>query len=416
MPVVANKIREDFPVLKRTVEGGKPLIYLDNAATSQKPQIVIDTLKRFYETHNANVHRGIHTLSEESTELYIDAHKKAAAFVSAQSWKEIIFTRNATEAINLVAYAWGHWELKEGDEIVVTIMEHHSNIVPWLNLVRTRGIKLRFAAANPDGTLNVGNFESLISEKTKLVGINHASNVLGTINPVRQLVDTVRRKSKALILVDAAQSAPHFPVNVKALGCDFLALSSHKMMGPTGIGVLYGRRELLESMEPFLYGGDMISEVTTEWAKWNELPWKYEAGTPNFADGVAFGVAIDYLNGIGMPAVEEHERNLTAYALEKLADVPDIILYGPRTLTDGLGKTTRLGVLSFNLKGIHPHDVAGHLNEQGIAVRSGHHCAQPLMRALNIVGACRASLYIYNTEEEIDKLAETLVSIVKLFS
>jgi len=402
----AYEIRNDFPILERKIRG-KPLIYLDNAATTQKPISVIEAEKRFYEETNANIHRAVHTLSYESTVLYQDAHKKVADFMGAKSWREIVFTRNATESINLVAYGWGLHNLKEGDEVLITIMEHHSDIVPWQMLRNLKGIKLRFLDVDDEGRLKLDELPKLLSERTKLVGIIHASNVLGTVNPLEEIIKEAN-KVGALVLVDAAQSVPHFSIDVTRLGCDFLVASGHKMLAPTGTGFLYGRRELLEKMEPFLYGGDMIETVTVEKATWNELPWKYEAGTPNIAGGIGLAAAVDYLHKLGMEKIIAHERELVIYALESLSDFPWIDIYGPK---DG----ERVGVISFNIRGVHPHDVAGILDEEGIAVRSGHHCAQPLMRRLGIENAVRVSFYLYNTKEEIDKLTEVLREAKRLF-
>lgn len=401
-----REIRKDFPIFERKI-GSNPLIYLDNAATTQKPRYVIEAEKNFYETANANIHRAVHTLSHESTVLYENAHKCVADFIGARSWREIIFTRNATEAINLVAYAWGLRNLRTGDEVLTTIMEHHSNIVPWQMLKELKGIKLKFLDVDDEGRLRVEDLRKLITERTKLVSVVHASNVLGVVNPVREIVEEAK-KVGALVLVDAAQSAPHLPIDVSSLGCDFLAASGHKMLGPTGIGFLYGRRELLEQMEPFNYGGDMIETVTIDKATWNELPWKYEAGTPNIAGGIGLGVAIDYLNRIGFEAIQNYEKLLTNYTLERLLDLPWIELHGPKDVD-------KLGVFTFNIKNIHPHDISWILDCEGIAVRSGHHCAQPLMRRLNIDNAVRASLYLYNTIEEIDSLIEGLKKAESLF-
>jgi cysteine desulfurase/selenocysteine lyase len=368
---------------------------------------VVEAEKKFYEETNANIHRAVHTLSYESTVLYEEAHKKVAEFIGARSWQEVVFTRNATESINLVAYGWGLHNLKEGDEVLITIMEHHSDIVPWQMLRDLRGITLRFLDVDDEGRLKLDELPKLLSEKTRLIGIIHASNVLGVVNPIREVIEEAK-KVGALVLVDAAQSVPHIPINVTELECDFLVASGHKMLGPTGIGFLYGRRELLEKMEPFLYGGDMIETVTVEKASWNELPWKYEAGTPNIAGGIGLGAAVDYLNRLGIERVTYHERELLSYTLEILSDFPWIELYGPK---DG----ERVGVISFNIKGVHPHDVAGILDEEGIAVRSGHHCTQPLMRRLHIDNAVRASFYLYNTREEINKFIEVLREAKRLF-
>ncbi len=401
-----NDIRKDFPIFKRKI-GGKPLIYLDNAATTQKPKHVMEAERIFYSTAYANIHRAVHTLSHESTVQYENAHKRVANFIGAKSWREIIFTRNATEAINLVAYAWGLHSLQKGDEIVTTIMEHHSNIVPWQMLRELKGIKLKFLDVDDQGRLRVEDLPKLISERTKLVTVVHASNVLGVVNNLKEVIAEAR-KVGALVLVDGAQSVPHLPVDVSALGCDFFVASGHKMLGPTGIGFIYGRRELLEQMNPYNYGGDMIETVTIDKSTWNELPWKYEAGTPNIAGAIGLAAAIDYLERIGFQEIQNYEKSLTNYALERLMDLPWIELYGP----DDLG---RLGVFTFNMRNIHPHDVSWILDGEGIAVRSGHHCAQPLMRRLKIENAVRASLYLYNTRHEIDALIKALTKAHKLF-
>ena len=401
------KVREDFPIFQRKIHG-KPLIYLDNAATTQRPRPVIEALERFYTRMNANVHRAVHTLSHEASVAYEEAHKKVARFINARSWREIIFTRNATEALNLVMYGWGLWELEEGDEIVLTIMEHHSNLVPWMLLRERRGVVLKFVDVDEQGRLKLDEFKRLLSPRTKLVGVIHASNVLGTINPLPEIVEAAHRVG-ARVVVDAAQSAPHLPLDVRALDCDFLAASGHKMLGPTGTGFLYGKRELLERMEPFLRGGDMISSVTLEGATWNELPWKFEAGTPSIADGIALGVAVDYLMDLGLENVYAHERRLLEYALERLLKLEGVVVYGPHDPED------RLGVISFNVEGVHPHDLASVLDEEGIAVRSGHHCAQPLMRRLGMDNTARASFYIYNTEDEVDRLIEGIQRAKRLF-
>ena len=400
-------LKNDFPIFKRKVNG-KPLIYLDNAATSQKPKSVINCIDNYYKNHNSNIHRGVHTLSYESTVMYEDAHKKVADFIGAQDWKEIIFTRNATESINLLAYGWGLHNLKEGDEIVITIMEHHSNIVPWQMLRDLKGIKINVLGVDDKGDLKLEDLSGVLSDKTKLVCIIHASNVLGTVNPVKKITEEAK-KVGALVLIDAAQSAPHIPINVQDIGCDFLVASGHKMMGPTGIGFLYGRSELLQEMEPFMYGGDMIEKVTLSKSTWNELPWKFEAGTPNIAGGIGLGAAVDYLQEVGLQNIYNHEEELLSYALEKIYEFGWINVYGHK------GVSNSVGVISFNVVGVHPHDVAGMLDEQGIAVRSGHHCAQPLMHELSMDYAARMSFYLYNTKEEIDLCIETLKKVKKLF-
>jgi len=401
-----TEIRNDFPILNKYINGSR-IVYLDNAATTQRPHSVINSVKEFSEETNSNIHRGVHTLSYEATKLYEDAHKKVSKFIGADSWQEIIFTRNATEAINLVAYGWGLHNLKSGDEILLTITEHHSNIVPWQMLRDIKGIKLKFLDVDDEGNLRLEQLDDLLTSRTCLVCVNHISNVLGTVNQVETIIKSAREKG-ALVLIDGSQSVPHYPVDVKKIDCDFLAASGHKMLGPFGIGFLYGKREILENMEPFNYGGDMIETVTKEKSTWNELPWKFEAGTPNVSGGIGLGAAVDYLNKIGMKEITAYEDELTRYASEKLYELPFIKVYGK-------GAGQKIGVFSFNFEGIHPHDVAWILDENGIAVRSGHHCAQPLMNRLGIKNAVRASFYLYNTKEEIDKLAETLGKVKKVF-
>lgn len=395
-----EQIRKDFPILNRLVNG-KKLIYFDNAATTQKPRQVINAIKEFYEKYNANIHRSIHTLGEESTKLYEKAHKKVADFIKAKNWREIIFVRNSTEAINLVMYSWAINNLKTGDEIVLTIMEHHSNIVPWQYLQR-KGVKLKFVDINENGTLKMGDFEKLVTDKTKLVAVTHVSNVLGTINPVKE-IGKIAHDRGALLLVDGAQSIPRMKIDVRDIDADFYVFSGHKMLGPTGIGVLYAKAEILESMEPFLMGGGMIKSVYTDNFTWNELPWKFEAGTPNIAGAVGLSAAIDYINGVGVDNIFRHERRLTEYTLEAIREVENVKIFGP------LDTKNRTGVISFNYKGLHPHDVSMFLDQlAGIAIRSGHHCAQLLMRRLGLVATSRASYYIYNTIEEIDIFIKTL--------
>lgn len=407
MPFDAESIKNDFPIFNRKVNG-KPLIYLDNAATTQKPKSVINCIDNYYRNHNSNIHRGVHTLSYESTVMYEEAHQKVANLIGAKDWKEIIFTRNATESINLLAYGWGLHRLKEGDEVLITIMEHHSNIVPWQMLRDLKGIKINVLGLDSKGNLDLEQLPKLLSENTKLVSIIHASNVLGTVNPVKYITQQAK-KVGALVLVDAAQSVPHLAIDVNDIGCDFLVASGHKMMGPTGIGFIYGRQELLEDMEPFLYGGDMIEKVTLTESTWNELPWKFEAGTPNIAGGIGLGAAVDYLEKVGLANIYRHEEELLGYALEKMSEFDWIKIYGHKTDNESVG------VISFNVDGVHPHDVAGMLDEQGIAVRSGHHCAQPLMHDLSMNYTARISFYVYNTKEEIDLCIETLEKVKKLF-
>ncbi len=396
-----NRIRQDFPILRREVNG-KPLVYLDNAATSQKPESVIACLKDYYEQSNANIHRGIHTLSEEATEAYESVRDKVANFIGAKDTASIVFTRNATEAINLVAQSWGRTNIAAGDEIVISAMEHHSNIVPWQLLAAERGAKLSYIELTPDGLLDLDSARQVITPRTKLVAITQMSNALGTITPIAEIVKTAHANG-ALVLVDGAQGIPHLPTNVEELGCDFLVFSFHKMLGPTGVGILWARRDILEKMPPFLAGGDMISAVWRDRTRWNDVPWKFEAGTPNIGDVIASGKAIDYLESIGMENVRAHEIELTDYALRGLKNLADdVIIYGP------LDARLRGGVVSFNFKDVHPHDVGQILNESGIAIRAGHHCCQPLMRDLDIAGTARASFYVYNTKAEVDLFLDAL--------
>jgi len=398
-----NEIRKDFPVLSRMING-KQLIYLDNAATTQKPSMVIQSICDCYSNYNANIHRGIHTLSEEATLQYENAHKRVASFINA-GFEETIFTTGTTQAINLVAYSLSD-SLREGDEIILSEMEHHSNLVPWQQIAKKKKLKLNFIKIKQDYTLDLNHFKSLLNNKTKIVSVTYVSNVLGTINPIKEIT-RLTHNYNALVVVDAAQAVPHLKIDVKDLNVDFLAFSGHKILGPTGTGILYGKKELLEKMQPFIYGGDMIKEVTFTDSKWNDLPWKFEAGTPNISGGIGLGVAIEYLKIIGLDNIKNYVEELTDYALDKLMELPDIEIYGPLT--------NRNGTISFNLKGIHSHDVATLLNQDGIAIRAGHHCAMPLMQKLNLNGSSRISLYFYNTKEEIDCLIESLNKITKLF-
>jgi cysteine desulfurase / selenocysteine lyase len=402
-----ENIRADFPILKRVVNG-EQIVYLDNAATTQKPAAVIDSMADFLKTSNANIHRAIHTLGYESTVAFENAHKVVAKFIGAKSWREIVFVRNATEALNLVAYSWASKFLSPGDEVVVTMMEHHSNIVPWMMAKERLGINLKFIKVKPGGALDLKHAAEMITGKTKLVGAIHASNVLGIVNDLKFLGD-LARSAGARFLVDGAQSVPHIPVNVSDIGCDFLAASAHKMLGPTGIGILYAKREILEEMPPFLTGGDMISTVTFEGATWNELPFKFEAGTPAVAEAIGFSEAVKYLTAVGMEKIHAYEKELEAYFLSELKELPFIELYGHR-------EGEHLAVFSFNIRGIHPHDVANMLDRYGIAVRSGNHCAQPLMDYLKMDNTLRASFYFYNTKEEADKLISALKEINSLFN
>jgi cysteine desulfurase/selenocysteine lyase len=391
-----QSIRRDFPILQREVHG-KPLVYLDNAATSQKPRQVIQALVDYYEQTNANIHRGVHALAEEATEAYEGTRRKLARFIGAEGPQEVLFTRNTTEALNLVAYTWARDNIGEGDEIVISTMEHHSNIVPWQWVAQQQGARLKYAEFGPDGTLDLDRVAGLITPRTKLVSMMHMSSVLGTINPIAE-IGKLAHAQGALMLVDGAQSVPHMPVDVRELDCDFLAFSSHKMLGPTGVGALWGRREILEGMRPFLGGGEMIEYVGRE------------SGTPNIADVVAFGAAIDYLSELGMQCVRAHEVELVGYALEQIDTIPGITIYGPKEAE------RRGGVVSFTLDDIHPHDLGQIVDYEGVAIRAGHHCCQVLMNALDIGGTARASFYIYNTPEEVDVLVRALLSAKEIMS
>jgi cysteine desulfurase/selenocysteine lyase len=399
------ELRRDFPILQREING-HPLVYLDSAVTSQKPLPVIEAMDTFYRSYNANIHRGVYTMSEEATARYEEARGKVARFINARGSKEVIFVRNATEAINLVAYAWGRTNLRAGDRIVATIMEHHSNLVPWQQLAAEKGADLRFVDIDEQGLLRMDQYEDFI-RGARLVAFTHVSNALGTVNPVEYMTARAHAEG-ATVLVDGAQAVPHRAVDVQALGVDFYAASGHKMCGPLGSGFLWGRRELLEAMPPFLYGGDMIKSVRLEKTLFNDLPWKFEAGTPAVAEGIGLGAAVDYLTAVGMDWVEQHERTLTEYGLEKLQDVDGIVLYGPPAELRG-------GVISFNLPDIHPHDIASIADRYGIAIRAGHHCAMPLMHRLDVAATTRASFYLYNQPEEVDKLVEALKAAQKVF-
>lgn len=389
----SEAIRKDFPILGRTMQG-KPLIYLDSAATSQKPHQVIDRVKTYYERSNANVHRSVHALGEEATALYENARDTVCRFIHAPCREGIVFTRGTTEAINLLAYSWGRANVREGDEILLTEMEHHSNLIPWQLLAQEKGARLVFLEIGEDGRLRIDRLGSLLTEKTRLVAVTQASNMLGTIMPIHEIVEAAHAVG-AKVLVDAAQAVPHISLDVEELGCDFLAFSGHKMLGPTGIGVLYGKPELLEKMPPFLSGGEMIREVWLDRATWNALPWKFEAGTPNIAAAIGLGAAIEYLEDLGMEAILAHGRTLVRDALLGLSQLEGVTVYGPHDADE------RVPLVAFNCRGIHPHDLAAALDEDGIAVRAGHHCAQPLMRRLGVAGTVRASFYLYNTSSEV---------------
>jgi cysteine desulfurase/selenocysteine lyase len=400
------RIRDDFPILRRTVHG-KPIVYLDSAATSQKPQAVLDAMDDYYRTCNANIHRGVYEISEIATDRYEKARGRIARFIGAHSSREVIYTRNTTEAINLVAYSWARANLKAGDTILLSKMEHHSNLVPWRILADERGVGLRYLDVAPNGTLVLDNLDEML-KGVRLVSVAHMSNVLGTINPVEQIIASAH-KAGALVLLDAAQSVPHLPVNVAALDVDFLAFSGHKMCGPTGIGILYGKRNLLSEMPPFMGGGDMISTVTLDDFTPNQLPWKFEAGTPAIAEAIGLGAAVDYLNSIGMENIHCREQELTAYALEQIRLLPGVTVYGPDSEEKG-------GVIAFAIEGAHPHDIATVLDSEGICVRAGHHCAQPLMHHLDVPALARASFYLYTQFEEIDALVEGIKKVQKVFA
>ena len=404
-----EKIRLDFPILAKEIFGN-PLVYLDNAATSQKPRQVIDALVDYYENFNANVHRGVHTLSMEATDKYEDAREKVSSFINSESSDSVIWTRNASESLNLVAYSWGENNINEGDEILLTPMEHHSNLVPWQELARRKNADIKFIPMLENGTLDMDRVDDLITEMTALVSAVHMSNALGTINPVRELGVKAHRMG-AKILVDGAQSVPHMPTDVQELNCDFLVFSGHKMLGPTGIGALYVKKEILESMEPFLTGGEMVLEVSYEEASWADLPMKFEAGTPNIADSIGLGSAVDYLNVLGMENVREHEKDLTTYALNRFknADLEGLDLFGPDD------PDIRGGVFSFNTPDVHPHDLGTFLDRIGIAVRTGHHCAMPLVRSLGVAATARASFYLYNTKKEVDILVDGVTEALRYF-
>ncbi len=400
-------LRADFPVLERQVKPGVPLIYLDSAATSQKPLAVIETMDEFYRMSNANIHRGIHFLAEEATLMYEKSRARIAHFINSPSSKQIVFTRNTTEAINLVAYSWGRTFLKEGDTILLTEMEHHSNLVPWQILSAAIGTKLEFIPVTPDGLLDLEVFHNLLDLHPKLVSFTHMSNVLGTINPAKQMISDAHQTG-ALVLLDGAQSVPHFGVDVQDLDVDFLAFSGHKMCGPTGIGVLYAKRELLEKMPPFLGGGDMIKRVHLREFTANEIPYKFEAGTPAIAEAIGLGAAVTYLNSIGMEPIAKHEQNLVQYAIDQIGSIEGVTIYGPTPEQKG-------GVVSFTLDGVHPHDIAQILDDHGIAIRAGHHCAMPLHDKLQLNATARASFYIYNNLNEIDHLVEAIYNVKNIF-
>ncbi len=401
-------IRSQFPILDQEVNG-KPLVYLDSAATSQKPLSVIESIEKYYREYNSNVHRGVHTLGTKATDGFEGARDKVRKFINAASREEVIFTRGTTTSLNIVASSYGRANCKEGDEIVITYMEHHSNLIPWQQVAKATGATLKYIPLQEDGTITLEDVENTITERTKIVAITHVSNVLGTINPIKEIAK-IAHANGAVIVVDGAQGAPHVKVDVQDLDVDFYALSGHKMCGPTGIGVLYGKKELLEQMEPVEFGGEMIDFVNLYDSTWKELPWKFEAGTPSIAQAIGLGAAIDFLEEIGMENVHQHEYNLVEYALKTLSEIEGVTIFGP------LDAAKKGGVVTFNIDGVHPHDVSTALDMEGIAIRAGHHCAQPLMKVLNQTATARASFYLYNTKEDIDALAAGLVKAKEFFS
>jgi len=404
----AADIRKQFPILDQEVNG-HPLVYLDSAATSQKPQVVIDALEKYYREYNSNVHRGVHTLGTRATDGYEGAREKVRKFINASATEEIIFTKGTTASINLVAASYGRKHIQKGDEIVISLMEHHSNIIPWQQLALQTGATLKYLPLQEDGTISLDDARGIITPNTKIVSIMHVSNVLGVINPIKELAE-IAHENGAVMVVDGAQGAPHIKIDVQDLNCDFYALSGHKMCGPTGIGVLYGKKHLLEEMPPIEFGGEMIDFVDLYDSTWKELPWKFEGGTPIIAGAIGLGAAIDFLESIGLENIEQHEHKLAAYALQRMSEIDGLTIYGP------MDASKRAGVITFNLDDVHPHDVATVLDAEGIAVRAGHHCAQPLMRWLKASATARASFYLYNTEDDIDRLVEGLVKTKEYFS
>ena len=407
---LADQVRADFPILNQQVNG-KPLVYLDNAATSQKPLQVINALRDYYQQYNANVHRGAHTLSAKATDAYEATRDKVAKFINAASRQEIVYTRNASEAINLVAYSWGMNNLHPGDEIILSVMEHHSNIVPWQLVAQKTGAVLKFVELTPEGIFDFEQFKTLLCDKTKLVSTVHVSNTLGCINPVQQIC-ALAHEYGAKVLIDACQSVPHMPVDVQQIGCDWLVASGHKMCAPTGIGFLYGKLKVLESMPPFFGGGEMIAEVFLDHSTYAELPHKFEAGTPAIGEAIALGAAIDYLNSIGMDKIHAYEAQLTAYLFEQLQQIPEIKIYGPKPDANGEG---RAALAAFTTGEVHANDLSTLLDQEGVAIRSGHHCTQPLHRYLGLAATARASLSFYNTREEIDVFIKALKDTLEFF-
>ncbi|WP_100332185.1 cysteine desulfurase [Bacillus xiapuensis] len=404
----AKEIKQYFPILDQEVNG-QPLVYLDSAATSQKPVQVIEALNKYYREDNSNVHRGVHTLGTRATDAYEGTRDKVRKFINAKAREEIIFTRGTTTSINTIAASYGRANVKEGDEIVITYMEHHSNIIPWQQLAKATGAALKYIPLQENGTILLDDAKAAITDKTKIVSVAMVSNVLGTVNPIKEIA-AIAHQHGAVMVVDGAQAAPHMKIDVQAIDCDFLAFSGHKMCGPTGIGVMYGKKDLLEKMEPIEFGGEMIDFVGLYESTWKELPWKFEGGTPIIAGAIGLGAAIDFLEEIGLDEIERYEHRLAAYAMEKMSEIKGMEIYGPR-----IGEE-RAGLVTFNLADVHPHDVATVLDAEGIAVRAGHHCAQPLMKWLDVSATARASFYLYNTEEEVDKLVQGLLKTKEYFS
>lgn len=400
-----HDIRKQFPILDQQVNG-RDLVYLDSAATSQKPLQVIEALSKYYHEYNSNVHRGVHTLGTRATDGYEGAREKVRRFINAKSTQEVIFTRGATTALNIVAQSYGTANLHEGDEIVITYMEHHANVIPWQQVAKSTGATIKYIPLQEDGTIDLQDVETTVTSNTKIVSVMQVSNVLGTINPIKEITK-IAHKNGAIMVVDGAQAAPHMKVDVQDLDCDFFAFSAHKMCGPTGIGVLYGKKEHLEKMEPVEFGGEMIDFVGLYESTWKELPWKFEAGTPIIAGAIGLGAAIDFLEDIGLETIEKYEHELASYALDKMSQIEGITIYGPKN---------RAGLVTFNIEDVHPHDLSTVLDAEGIAVRAGHHCAQPLMKWLNVSATARASFYLYNTEEEVDKLVAGIIKTKEYFS
>ena len=408
MSFSAEQVKNDFPILTQIIND-EPLVYLDNAATTQKPTAVLAALETYYREANANVHRGVHTLAERATTGYEAAREKVQHFINANESAEVLFTRGTTTSLNWVAKSYGEANVRQGDEILISVMEHHSNLIPWQQLAKKTGAALKYIELTEEGMLDMESFHAQLSEKTKIVALAHVSNVLGVVNPIQDIARLAHARG-AVLVVDGAQAVPHMPVDVQELDADFYAFSGHKMVGPTGIGVLYGKRSLLEQMEPVEFGGEMIAMVDEQDSTWKELPWKFEAGTPNIAGAIGLGAAIDYLSTIGLSTIQEHEKSLMAYLWPKLIAIPGLIVYGPKDIAK------RTGIVTFNLDGLHPHDVATAMDMEGVAIRAGHHCAQPLMRRLSADSTARASFYLYNTTADVDKFIEALLATKEFFA